>query len=144
MIIRASLSSLRGDRASAARIREAVADIDEETQRLNRIVGEVLDFAKPIRFDFAEAKLNDVCRASAAAAWAGDGRSRRSRLELDPAIPPIVTDAERLRTALVNILTNARHAVQAAAPRTGPRRRGRRPSTIAGAVAVHRTARRGR
>lgn len=33
----------------------------------------------------------------------------------DPALKAIVTDAERLRTALVNILTNARHAVAARA-----------------------------
>jgi signal transduction histidine kinase len=119
MIIRASLSSLRGDRVSARDIREAVADIDEETQRINRIVGEVLDFAKPIRFDFAEASINDVCRASVAAAWAGDAPDN-VRLELEPSIPPFVTDAERLRTVLVNILVNARHAVQAVAAE-GPR-----------------------
>jgi len=119
MIIRASLSSLRGDRVSARDIREAVADIDEETQRINRIVGEVLDFAKPIRFDFAEASINDVCRASVAAAWAGDAPDD-VRLELEPSIPPFVTDAERLRTVLVNILVNARHAVQAVAAE-GPR-----------------------
>ena len=36
-------------------------------------------------------------------------------------MPPVVTDAERLRTALVNMLTNARHAVLAvAASRSGP------------------------
>ena len=35
-------------------------------------------------------------------------------LDLDPSALPIVTDAERLRTALVNVLTNARHAVHAA------------------------------
>jgi len=39
----------------------------------------------------------------------------RSRLELEPSIPPFVTDAERLRTVLVNVLVNARHAVQAVA-----------------------------
>jgi signal transduction histidine kinase len=114
MIIRASLSSLRGERVSARDVREAVADIDEETQRINRIVTEVLDFAKPIRFDFAEASVNDVCRASVAAAWAGDATDD-VRVELDTTIPPFVTDAERLRTVLVNILSNARHAVQAVA-----------------------------
>jgi signal transduction histidine kinase len=114
MIIRASLSSLRGERVSARDVHEAVADIDEETQRINRIVGEVLDFAKPIRFDFAEASVNDVCRVSVSAAWAG-GNPDDVRLELDPDIPPFVTDAERLRTVLVNILANARHAVQAVA-----------------------------
>jgi len=35
--------------------------------------------------------------------------------ELDPALPTAMTDAERLRTALVNILGNARQAVETAA-----------------------------
>ena len=134
MIIRASLSSLRGDRVAARDIREAVADIDEETQRINRIVGEVLDFAKPIRFDFAEASINDVCRASVAAAWAGDAPDD-VRLELDPSIPPFVTDAERLRTVLVNVLVNARHAVQAVAAE-GPRGGGERRPARGGAVVL--------
>jgi len=127
MIIRASLSSLRAERVSARDVHEAVADIDEETQRINRIVTEVLDFAKPIRFDFSEASINDICRASVTAAWAGDSPDH-VQLELDPAIPPFVTDAERLRTVLVNILANARHAVQAMAaerPRGGRAERAR-------------------
>ena len=114
MIIRASLASLRRDRVSAAELREAVADIDEETQRLNRIVSEVLDFARPIRFELVEADLNQICRASVAAACAGDADTGVA-LDLDPAMPPVVTDAERLRTVLVNMLTNARHAVGALA-----------------------------
>jgi two-component system sensor histidine kinase HydH len=112
MIIRASLSTLRGDRATAVERREAVSDIDDETIRLNRVVTEVLDFARPIRFDLAETDLNQVCRASADAAWTGAPSSGLT-LDLDPRMPAVVTDAERLRTALVNILTNARHAVLA-------------------------------
>ena len=113
MIIRASLGTLRAS-ASSDEMREAVSDIDEETHRLNRLVTEVLDFAKPLRFDLAEASLNEVCHASAAAAWAG-ASSNGVALDLDPALPPAMTDAERLRTALVNILGNARHAVEATA-----------------------------
>jgi two-component system, NtrC family, sensor histidine kinase HydH len=114
MIIRATLTSLRRDHVSAADRLEAAADIDEETTRLNNLVSDVLDFAKPIRFDLAAANLNDVCRASAAAAWAGHD-SGEVRLALDPHMPIGVTDAERMRTALINILTNARHAIHAAA-----------------------------
>ena len=77
-------------------------------------MSDVLDFAKPIRFDLAAANLNDLCRASAAAAWTGHDSSE-VQLELDPEMPTAVTDAERMRTALINILTNARHATHAAA-----------------------------
>ncbi len=119
MIIRASLSALRSPHATGDERREAIADIDDETTRLNRIVTEVLDFAKPIRFDLGPACINDICRASAAAAWAGIA-DPAVRLDLDPALPPIVTDGERLRTALVNILSNARQAGEAAADGGAP------------------------
>ena len=111
MIIRASLGSLWSDQITPTERREALADIDEETRRLNRIVTEVLDFSKPIRFELGETQVNDVCRASSAAAWAGSS-APPVQLDLDPHIPTVMTDAERLRTALVNILTNARHAVE--------------------------------
>jgi signal transduction histidine kinase len=114
MIIKTALPSLHRENASPSERREAAADIEEETTRLNRIVTEVLDFARPIRFNLAEASVNDVCRASADAAWAGSPAADVA-LDLDDAIPPVVTDAERLRTALVNLLTNARHAVEAPA-----------------------------
>ena len=65
-------------------MREAVADIDEETKRLNRVVTDVLDFARPIRFELAEADLNEICRASVEAAWAGDA-SDDVMLDLEPA-----------------------------------------------------------
>jgi len=96
-----------------------VSDIDEETSRLNRIVTEVLDFARPMRFDYADANINALCVASAQAAEAGEPGPAIT-LDLDPSELRIVTDAERLRTALVNMLTNARHAVQSAAQAHNP------------------------
>jgi signal transduction histidine kinase len=115
MIIRASLASLWADNVSVEERREAVADIDEETRRLNRIVTDVLDFARPIRFDMGEAHVNEICRASSVAALAGSSPVK-VQLDLDPTLPTVVTDSERLRSALVNILANAHHAVEAASP----------------------------
>jgi signal transduction histidine kinase len=135
MIIKAALRSLKRDEVRPSELREAVADIDEETTRLNRVVTEVLDFAKPIQFEFAEANINDICRASADAAWAGDGAG--ATLDLEPSLPRIVTDAERLRTALVNILTNARHAVQAANARTDAGADARPKSDVGVTVRTH-------
>jgi len=89
-----------------------VADIDEETARLNRLVSEVLDFARPIKFELAPTDLNALCEGAARAAGS-DAPAIPIRLDLDPSLPAVVTDAERLRLALVNILTNARHALAA-------------------------------
>ncbi|MGH9328929.1 MAG: ATP-binding protein [Vicinamibacterales bacterium] len=109
MIIKASLRTLRKDDVPAPDLRRAVSDIDEETGRLNRIVTDVLDFAKPIKFDLAPADINALCRDAARAAAQGDPAA--VALALDPSLSPVVTDPERLRLVLVNILTNARHAV---------------------------------
>jgi signal transduction histidine kinase len=73
MIIKAALHTLRQPDNSAAAVREAAADIDGEVARLNRIVNEVLDFARPIRFELAPADVNAVCRESATAAQASPG-----------------------------------------------------------------------
>ena len=144
MIIRASLSTLRDDFVTSSELRDAVSDIDDETRRLNRIVTEVLDFARPIRFELAEADMNQVCRASAEAAWAGSPSSSVT-FDLDPAMPPVVTDAERLRTALVNVLTNARHAVLAVARAdTGTDRRARTATMDEPGVRVQTRAANGR
>jgi signal transduction histidine kinase len=110
MIIKASLHGLRQPAPSAAIVAEAAADIDEEVTRLNRIVNEVLDFARPIQFELAPADLNALCRESAAAAEAAS-EGAPVDVRLDPALPPVVIDAERLRLALVNLIVNARHAV---------------------------------
>jgi signal transduction histidine kinase len=110
MIIKGSLHALRQKDLSEPRMREAVADINEEVERLNRIVNEVLDFARPIRFEIAPADLNALCRESATASHAS-APGAVVDLDLDAAAPTVATDAGRLRIALVNMLVNARHAV---------------------------------
>jgi signal transduction histidine kinase len=113
MIIKASLHGLRQPDVSPAARHEAVSDIDEEVVRLNRIVNEVLDFARPIHFELSKVDVNALCRESAAAAMAS-GPGPQIETQLDPAIRPIAADHERLRIALVNVLVNARHATNGA------------------------------
>ncbi len=109
MIIKASLHGIRQPDVTPQNLREAIADIDEEVARLNRIVNEVLDFARPIRFELAPVDVNALCRESAAAAMAA-GAGPGIDVRLDPAVRTISADHERLRIALVNMLVNARHA----------------------------------
>ena len=112
MIIKASLRPLGREPVSAEDVRTAVADIGGEVGRLNRLVNGVLDFARPIRFELSCIDVNKLCEESAAAAMA-EYAGQPVRLTLDPWLPPAVTDAERLRAVLVNVLLNARHAVDA-------------------------------
>jgi len=120
MIIKTALRSLKQEPAPSARVEAAVADIDEEVARLNRIVSEVLDFARPIKFDYGTVELNALCQDAMRAAKA-DGSTVLFEAELQRDAGEIVTDAERLRLALVNVLTNAKHAVLGA-PATPVRR----------------------
>jgi two-component system sensor histidine kinase HydH len=112
MIIKVALRGLRKEDVAPADVKVAVADIDEEITRLNRIVTEVLDFAKPVKFELAGADLNALC-ADAVKASGAEADSLPVTLRLAAGLPAVMIDAERLRLVLVNVLTNARHAVNA-------------------------------
>src|SRR5262249_43922436 len=112
MIIKASLRTLKRDTGHVPEASQAVQDIEEEGARLNNLGNEVLDYARPIRFDLASADLNALCRDSAVAATAGQSAALVT-VRIDPTVGEVVTDLERLRSVLVNVLTNARDAVLA-------------------------------
>jgi len=73
MIIKTSLRTLRREDARGDQVQAAARDIDEEITRLNRIVSEVLDFARPIKFDLGSADLNALTRDAVRAAEAASG-----------------------------------------------------------------------
>lgn len=111
MIIKTSLRSLRREDARPEQLKAAARDIDEEISRLNRIVAEVLDYARPIKFEHRPADLNALTRDAVRAAEAAAGVSG-VRVALDPALPAASTDTERVRQALVNIVGNAIQAME--------------------------------
>ena len=111
MIIKGALRTLGRDGATAADVRDAAKDIDDEVDRLDSLVNDVLDVARPIRFDPAPTDINALCRAAAQAAGAGQSGVTVTEV-LAPALPTLMSDGERLRTVLVNLLTNAHHAVE--------------------------------
>ena len=111
MIIKGALRTLGRDSATAADVRDAAKDIDEEIERLNSLITDVLDVARPIRFDPAPTDVNTVCRAAVQAASAGYTHGPVT-LDLAPGLPVITTDGERLRTVLINLLTNSQNAIE--------------------------------
>jgi signal transduction histidine kinase len=114
MIIKTSLRSLRREEARPDQVQAATADIDEEITRLNRIVAEVLDYARPIKFDVGPTDLNALTSDAVRAAESGSG-GQGIRVTLEPDLPLAMTDGERVRQALVNIVGNALQAMDGTA-----------------------------
>jgi signal transduction histidine kinase len=112
MIIKGSLRTLRSEKARPEEVREAAADIDTQVARLDRVVGDVLDFARPLRIEAGPVDLPALVREATQAGLEG-ASSLTSRLRLDPEAASLVTDGERLRAALVNLVENARDSLGA-------------------------------
>jgi signal transduction histidine kinase len=108
MIIKAALRSLRPGTAPVEQ-QDAVADIDAQVSRLNRIVNDVLDFSRPVRVELSEADLGRICHEAAAAVRHTDAQG--PGIGVDAPSITVTTDPDRLRAALVNLVSNARNAV---------------------------------
>ena len=76
MIIKGALRTVTRPGVDAADLKDAATDIDEEIARLNRLVNDVLDFPKPIRFECSPTDINAVCEnaVKAVRAQRPDGR----------------------------------------------------------------------
>jgi signal transduction histidine kinase len=117
MIIKSALSALRREGATAADARDAADDIEEEVARLNRLVDGVLDFARPLRLEYAATDLGSLCR-EAASALMGGGAAMDVSVDEKTSVMAM-TDGERLRTVLLNVLGNAKEAAAQRPARSG-------------------------
>jgi signal transduction histidine kinase len=112
MIIKSSLRTLDKAGVSSAELREAASDIDHEVARLDRIVGDVLDFARPVRLEYSQTDVNALLVDAAASVMSAGAPAGVSTV-LEEGLHPIFADGERLRTVLMNVLSNALQAVAA-------------------------------
>ena len=69
-------------------VADAAVDIEEQVQRLDRVVNDVLDFARPVQLDVAPASLHAICReAVAACIAAGTGATGDAARSMMPPMP---------------------------------------------------------
>lgn len=124
--IRASAGTLMDAEVhlGAAETRASAASIDREAQRLNRLVGNLLDLSRieggALRVTEDALDLEDVVTRSAAV-WAADLGARRMVVDLPPEAA-VVADPVLLEEAIHNLLENAvRHTPDGATIRVSAR-----------------------
>ncbi|MBX5483523.1 MAG: GAF domain-containing protein, partial [Myxococcaceae bacterium] len=108
-----AVSSLRRITSPEGDARMLLGIIAEESDRLNRIVGELLDFARPRALSLQLANLGRLVEESVDAAQAerSPGAVVRFDLQIPPDLPELPMDRHLLRQALVNVLVNAVQAM---------------------------------
>ena len=105
-----SLGSLRRLLKPQGDARMLLDIVGEEAERLNRIVGDLLDFARPstpaLRPEPIDRLLEDAVGAAVA-----ENREVAVEHDLEPGLPPVSMDARLMRQAVLNVAVNAVQAM---------------------------------
>ncbi|MBM4356838.1 MAG: GAF domain-containing protein [Deltaproteobacteria bacterium] len=111
-IIWNSLGSLRHKVPAEGDVATLLGIVEEESSRLNRMVGDLLDYARPNQLELRREDLGAVLHDAVEAARAGQGADGAMvSLRVEREVPPVLADARLLRQALVNLVSNALQAV---------------------------------
>jgi signal transduction histidine kinase len=88
-----------------------LAIMREEAQRLERLVRELLDFARPLSPSFAPESLDTLVHSAVEAATLEVGPNHAAiSVKIAPDLPLVRVDASMMRQAIVNLLVNALQA----------------------------------
>ncbi|HSO37486.1 MAG TPA: ATP-binding protein [Labilithrix sp.] len=83
----------------------------EEANRLNQIVSELLDYARPGEVLVSAESLEEIVASAIAAVRSAEAAPVRIELCVPRPLPPISLDARLVRRAVINLVTNAAQAM---------------------------------
>jgi signal transduction histidine kinase len=86
--------------------------IIDEVDRLNTVVSQFLDYARPFRGTFSALSANDCVKRTAQLMRHSLGEAVTVELDLDEQLPDVSGDAEQLQQVLINLLLNATEAME--------------------------------
>ena len=79
----------------------------EEANRLNQLVSDLLEFARPGALSLREVSLEDILQGAVQSVRAAQPSPTDIELEIPEPLPRLVLDARLVRRAVVNLVTNA-------------------------------------
>jgi two-component system NtrC family sensor kinase len=82
--------------------------IEKEIERINRIVRELLDFARPSQFEIKDVEINKVIESTLSLlSYQKDFKNIENRLDLQSDLPLIKGDESQLSQVFINMILNA-------------------------------------
>ena len=92
-----------------------LAILSEEANRLNQIVSELLDFARPSEVLLQSESMEEIVAGAIAAVHGAQAQPSTVQIELEVArpLPPMLLDARLVRRAVINLVGNAVQAMPA-------------------------------
>lgn len=106
----ATTSLLTADCIAPAQTQELLTIINEECDRLNRLVEEAAEMSRleagEIELDIQPTPVTDIIEASLAQSKTGLG-GRKVEVRLNGNLPPVLADLSRVKEALVHLIDNA-------------------------------------
>lgn len=101
------IGSLEKSEAPPADAKILLGILSEEAGRLNTIVSELLEFARPGQALLVEDSLEETVAGAIAAVKAAHPTPVRIELEVSRPLPPQFIDAKLVRRGVINLVTNA-------------------------------------
>jgi signal transduction histidine kinase len=107
-----SLGSLKRLLQPSGDVRLLLDIVGEESDRLNRMVGDLLDYSRPLRPTLQPVALQPVLEEAIASTHRGAEESAvEVHLSVETGLPPVRADPRLLRQAVVNLVTNSLQAM---------------------------------
>jgi len=101
-------SILEGGEVSPEESRDYLKRIEKEIERINRIVRELLNFARPSRIEVQEIDVNKVIEQTLSLlSYQKNFKNIQTHLKLQPDLPKIRGDDSQLSQVFINVILNA-------------------------------------
>lgn len=111
-IIKTLVDLMKQEYSQMSGIEEYTRAIDEQVDRQDNVIQELLDFGRPTKVSIKECSINDLILGVLSFSAAMLRKQKvKVQLKLDDKLPKILADTEKLKQVFVNIIVNAAEAM---------------------------------
>lgn len=113
-IIKTLVDLMKQEYSQMSGIEEYTRAIDEQVDRQDMVIQELLDFGRPTKVAIKECSINDLIKGVLSFSAAMLRKQKvKVQLQLEDKLPQILADTEKLKQVFVNIIVNAAEAMPA-------------------------------